>query len=70
MMGQLPVTDVGPVGYVPQDDALHRGLTVQRELAYAAELRMPETSEEERESRIKEVLEQVDLRVGEHEFGE
>jgi len=61
MMGQLPVAEVGPVGYVPQDDALHRGLTVQRELAYTAELRMPETSEEERETRIKEILDQVDL---------
>ena len=61
MMGSLPVTELGPVGYVPQDDALHRGLTVRRELAYAAELRMPEASTEERQSRIAEVLDQVDL---------
>ena len=60
-MGRLPVTELGPVGYVPQDDILHRGLTVQRELSYAAELRMPGTSEKERESRIAEILEQVDL---------
>ena len=60
-MGRVPVTEVGPVGYVPQDDVLHRGLTVQRELAYAAELRMPETSAEERQSRIAEVLDQVGL---------
>ena len=33
MMGSHPVTEIGPVGYVPQDDVLHRGLTVQRELA-------------------------------------
>ena len=66
MMGSLPVSELGPVGYVPQDDALHRGLTVRRELAYAAELRMPEASAEERQSRIAEVLDQVDLgdRVG------
>ena len=65
-MGSLPVVELGPVGYVPQDDVLHRGLTVQRELAYAAELRMPEASAEERQSRIAEVLDQVDLgdRVG------
>ena len=65
-MGSLPVAELGPVGYVPQDDALHRGLTAQRELAYAAELRMPEASAEERQSRIAEVLDQVDLgdRVG------
>ena len=61
MMGALPVAELGPVGYVPQDDALHRGLTVRRELAYAAELRMPGTSAEERQSRIAEVLDQVGL---------
>ena len=60
-IGSTPVADVGPVGYVPQDDALHRGLTVRRELAYAAELRMPETSEGEREARLAEVLDQVGL---------
>ncbi len=61
MMGSLPMAELGPVGYVPQDDALHRGLTVRRELAYAAELRMPATSVEARQSRIAEILEQVDL---------
>ncbi len=60
-MGALPVDEVGPIGYVPQDEALHRGLKVRRELSYAAELRMPGTSAEERESRIDEVLEQVGL---------
>ena len=30
-MGRLAIAEVGPVGYVPQDDVLHRGLTVQRE---------------------------------------
>ena len=61
MMGRHPVAELGPIGYVPQDDVLHRGLTVQSELTYAAELRMPGTSAEERQSRIAEVLEQVDL---------
>ena len=60
-MGSRPVSEVGPAGYVPQDDALHRGLTVRRELNYAAELRMPGTSAEERESRVGEVLDQVGL---------
>jgi ABC-type multidrug transport system ATPase subunit len=60
-MGPLPAAEMGPVGYVPQDDVLHRGLTVRSELSYAAELRMPETSVDERESRIAEVLDQVDL---------
>ena len=61
IMGSLPVAELGPVGYVPQDDTLHRALTVQRELTYAAELRMPGTSPEERQSRIAEVLDQVGL---------
>ena len=60
-VGSTPVAEVGPVGYVPQDDALHRGLTVRRELAYTAELRMPETSVDERDARIAEVLDQVGL---------
>lgn len=60
-MGSVPVADLGPVRYVPQDDTLHRALTVQRELGYAAELRMPGVSTEDRESRIAEVLEQVGL---------
>ena len=60
-ISSVPVADLGSVGYVPQDDALHRGLTVARELGYAAELRMPETSSGQRRSRVAEVLEQVGL---------
>jgi ABC-type multidrug transport system ATPase subunit len=60
-MGSLPVAELGPAGYVPQDDALHRALTVRGELSYAAELRMPHSSAEERQKRIAEVLDQVDL---------
>jgi len=60
-MASQPVADLGPVGYVPQDDALHRALTVQRELSYAAELRMGTASSDERQARIAEVLEQVGL---------
>jgi ABC-type multidrug transport system ATPase subunit len=60
-MGSRTVEEMGPVGYVPQDDALHRGLTVERELGYAAELRMPEASPEERAARITTVLGQVGL---------
>jgi len=48
-------------GYVPQDDALHRGLTVEAELMYAAELRLPQTTEEDREARVAAVLDQVGL---------
>ncbi len=60
-IGGKPVSQQGPLGYVPQDDALHRTLSVERELQYAAELRMPHASEEERERRIANVLVQVGL---------
>jgi ABC-type multidrug transport system ATPase subunit len=35
------VAEAGPVGYVPQDDAVHRGLTVRQALDFAARLRAP-----------------------------
>ncbi len=52
---------VEPVGYVPQDDALHQELPVARELTYAARLRLPHVSEEERIRRVEETLASVGL---------
>lgn len=50
------------IGYVPQDDILHDALTAREVLYYAGRLRMPEqTTEEEVERRVAEVLEQVEL---------
>lgn len=60
-LGSLSVEELATVGYVPQDDALHRGLTVRGELTYAAELRLPETTAEEREARVAKVVDQVGL---------
>ncbi len=60
-MGGRAPERLGTVGYVPQDDALHRGLKVEVELAYAAELRLPEADESERSLRVAQVLRQVDL---------
>ncbi len=60
-MGSQPVEEMGPAGYVPQDDALHRGLSAWKELSYAAELRMPEADEATRDARVAEVLGQVGL---------
>ena len=52
----------GLIGYVPQDDILHRDLTVRRALAYAARLRLPpDTSPAERERRIDAVLADVQM---------
>ncbi len=45
------------IGYVPQDDIVHRDLTVDSSLYYAAKLRMnPDTTEQEIHQRIDEVL--------------
>jgi ABC-type multidrug transport system ATPase subunit len=50
------------VGYVPQDDTLHRELPVARALAYAARLRLPaDTSGAEIDARVARVLEEVDM---------
>jgi ABC transport system ATP-binding/permease protein len=60
-IGGGPVTDVGPIGYVPQDDALHSTLTVAQTLHYASALRMPGATDAERQARIDQVCLQVDL---------
>lgn len=50
------------IGYVPQEDIVFSNLTLHDMLQYAAKLRMPDnTSRKERNSRIKEVLEIVQL---------
>jgi ABC transport system ATP-binding/permease protein len=50
------------IGMVPQDDVVHRQLTVNQALGYAAELRLPpDTSKEERAQIVAQVLEELDL---------
>lgn len=50
------------LGYVPQDDIVHRELTVERALYYAAKLRLPsDTTESQIKQRIDEVLSDVDM---------
>ena len=50
------------VGYVPQDDIVHRDLTVERALYYAARMRLPgDFTREQMQQRITEVLEDVEL---------
>ncbi|MDT3399233.1 ATP-binding cassette domain-containing protein, partial [Streptomyces sp. B1866] len=52
------------IGLVPQDDILHKELTVRRALRYAAKLRFPgDTAEAEREARINEVLRELKLDI-------
>lgn len=53
----------GQIGYVPQDDIMHRNLTVRQALYYTARLRFPpDFSDSEIERRIEEVSEQLGLR--------
>jgi ABC-type multidrug transport system ATPase subunit len=52
------------IGLVPQDDILHKELTVRTALRYAAKLRFPgDTKSAERESRIDEVLRELKLDI-------
>jgi ABC-type multidrug transport system ATPase subunit/ABC-type transport system involved in multi-copper enzyme maturation permease subunit len=50
------------IGLVPQADILHTRLTVRQALNYGAALRFPsETSRSERETRVEEVMEKLEL---------
>jgi ABC-type multidrug transport system ATPase subunit len=50
------------IGMVPQDDVVHRQLTVNQALSYAAELRLPpDTSKADRIKVVSQVLEELDL---------
>jgi ABC-type multidrug transport system ATPase subunit len=50
------------LGYVPQDDIVHRDLTVERALYYAAKMRLPEDfTEDQIRQRIDEVLSDVEM---------
>jgi len=50
------------IGMVPQDDVVHRQLTIEQALGYAAELRLPpDTTKEDRRQVIAQVLEELEL---------
>lgn len=50
------------LGYVPQEDIIHRELTVYEALKYAAKLRMPDDiTAKERNRRIEDVLQLLDM---------
>ncbi|MGO9155540.1 ATP-binding cassette domain-containing protein, partial [Mycobacterium sp.] len=50
------------IGMVPQDDVVHRQLTVNQALGYAAELRLPpDTSKPDRDQVVAQVLDELGL---------
>jgi ABC transport system ATP-binding/permease protein len=50
------------IGMVPQDDVVHGQLTVKQALMYAAELRLPpDTTKEDREQVVAQVLEELEM---------
>ncbi|MGC9398145.1 MAG: FHA domain-containing protein [Anaerolineae bacterium] len=49
------------MGYVPQDDIIHKVLPVRRALWYAAKLRLPDATPDEIERRIGAVLDMVEM---------
>jgi ABC-type multidrug transport system ATPase subunit/pSer/pThr/pTyr-binding forkhead associated (FHA) protein len=49
------------MGYVPQDDIIHRTLPVKVALWYAAKLRLPDARPQEIQSRIQDALRAVDM---------
>ena len=50
------------IGFVPQDDIIHRELTVSETLMYAARLRLPaDMTDKERKIRVKETLIELEL---------
>ncbi len=55
------------LGYVPQDDIIHRDLSVERALYYAAKLRLAgDMTQSQIKARIDEVLEDVDMKHRRH----
>ncbi|MEB3019819.1 ATP-binding cassette domain-containing protein [[Mycobacterium] crassicus] len=50
------------IGMVPQDDVVHRQLTVNQALGYAAELRLPpDSTKTDRDRAVAQVLEELEL---------
>jgi ABC-type multidrug transport system ATPase subunit len=54
------------IGLVPQDDVVHHQLTVDEALRYAAELRLPRATKEQRGEAVRRVLEELELTAHAH----
>jgi ABC transport system ATP-binding/permease protein len=63
--GEPLATRLTDIGYVPQDDIVHGGLSVREALTYAARLRLPQDAgDDEIEATVGRVLDE--LALGEH----
>src|SRR5204863_2101180 len=50
------------IGMVPQDDVVHRQLTIEQALSYAAEWRLPpDSTKEDRRRAVARALQELDL---------
>jgi ABC-type multidrug transport system ATPase subunit len=56
----------GLLGYVPQDDIMHRELTAGEALFYSARLRLPRLPGRELRQRIRAILKQLGIESAEH----
>jgi ABC transport system ATP-binding/permease protein len=61
LLDSCPISECSSLGYVPQDDALHRNLTVRQSLHFASQLRLNNLTAELREERARVVCEQLGL---------
>jgi ABC-type multidrug transport system ATPase subunit/pSer/pThr/pTyr-binding forkhead associated (FHA) protein len=60
--GEPVATRMTDIGYVPQDEIVHRLLTVREALGYAAELRLPQdTPKADQDAAVARVMEEVGL---------
>lgn len=55
-------------GYVPQDDIIHKYLSVERALWYAARLRLPRLTRRQLHERVAETLEDIDMTDQRHQL--
>ncbi len=57
----------GQIGYVPQDDIIHRELTVEESLRYTSQLRLGNSlSKEERAAQIERIIKDLNLQPSRH----
>ena len=61
LLGNEAVSSLGQVGYVPQDDALHRHLTVGEALNYSADLWLHTRPSKQRERDVQTIAKQMGL---------